>query len=1330
MNTTKPNANVRPASKNAWGNNLSRRQIRILRGLNRRWMKLKESRSVDQEELEGKRIASQQEFGLLQEKSQFDDAETRRVAITDWDAKLDSQIGRAERETLYTIQHQQQQSRELKTEFIRSKGDQKKQYDDACDGLIGQRETASVAAQGLRESILGKLENQRGGLEQRMYECREWVGIKTGNVALQSLTIPTTTSPAGQAGRSEPEAISNLDQVAKRFEAIRKDHLTEIGRMEGHPLTRFFGSYGLLSVGPILGAIAAWISWGTGLEPLIVGVIGLLSAVILTAVVHYATAPLVSGTIGRLFPNVVEQEQLGYTILLHGKRIAEANCQQELARIQKQYHEKQQRLDEDYRNQRTRLLKDFDDERKTLVNAAREKRVLVARARVESVQRTNSDRKPKFAALEKSQAEHWHSVQVGHHAALAGLEDAFHRSQKSAVERWKDGCEQAAERMRFLRGQVEAIFPAWSSDQFASDGWPRLSDALVWPLGEIQPMAIYSSETSKLALPAMPPEPPWPIFFDLVAHGSLIIESSEESRDLADAMVRNLMLRAITSVPAGNLNITVIDPKELGKPFSWLMALADIDPALVGQRVWTQPLQIAEQLAGIARHVEDMIQRCLRDRYSDLIEYNRNAGPMAVPYRLIVWPNFPSGLDDSSWQSLRSILSSGSRCGVGVILQVSDRYPWPSFADREQLDAHGLHINLVSDQDIRIALPELAGCTLTPMLPPVEDRLQAIMSHHLEAAATVGKLVVPFETIAISEKESQTASSADGLAIPLGISDAGRTQSMRLGAGTAQHILIAGKTGSGKSSLLHTMITSAAVKYGPDQLRLVLLDFKKGVEFQVYAEVSLSHADIIGIESKREFGVSTLEYLDRVMHARGEAFRQWGVQDLSSLAKKVPQHAMPRILVVIDEFQELFVEDDKLSQQASMLLDRIVRQGRSFGVHLVLASQTLGGAYSLPRTTLAQMAVRIALQCDSSDAMLILSEDNDAAVRLRHSGQAIYNEQGGRIEGNQPFQVAYVGKSDQMERLRKLPSVPVPKSPTTNALGRRIVFEGHKPAIWDSASIASATAAMRIEVGAIPMYLGESVSIDPPIIKLLTRNAGRNCMVVGQEERTAAGLLSGTVAGFLENATSDALSVPDACPRVVVLDGSRSEDVSMKKLMLSLSENKTRVRCGDVRSSEETMRFLQVELERRAASSDIPHPPMLICIVNLSRFRELKKNEEFSFGEEVGGQIKPDAILTNLLRDGPPLGMHVWIWSDSAGTLMRWISRPAMRDIELKILMQMSTSDSNQLIDSGVANRLDPHVVLLHDDIEGKVVKFRPFALDSVLDSLRSSPGSHVYDTL
>ena len=84
-------------------------------------------------------------------------------------------------------------------------------------------------------------------------------------------------------------------------------------------------------------------------------------------------------------------------------------------------------------------------------------------------------------------------------------------------------------------------------------------------------------------------------------------------------------------------------------------------------------------------------------------------------------------------------------------------------------------------------------------------------------------------------------------------------------------------------------------------------------------------------------------------------------------------NSMPRIVFVVDEFQEFFVEDDKIAQESSLLFDRLVRQGRAFGMHVLLGSQTLGGAFSLARTTIDQMAIRIALQCSETDAHLILS---------------------------------------------------------------------------------------------------------------------------------------------------------------------------------------------------------------------------------------------------------------------------------------------------------------------------------------------------------------------
>src|SRR6185295_18599814 len=114
---------------------------------------------------------------------------------------------------------------------------------------------------------------------------------------------------------------------------------------------------------------------------------------------------------------------------------------------------------------------------------------------------------------------------------------------------------------------------------------------------------------------------------------------------------------------------------------------------------------------------------------------------------------------------------------------------------------------------------------------------------------------------------------------------------------------------------------------------------------------------------------------------------------------------MPRSLLIIDEFQEFFTEEDRVSQAAALLLDRLVRQGRAFGIHVVLGSQTLGGAYTLARSTIDQMAVRIALQCSEADGRLILGDDNPAARMLSRPGEAIYNDANGLVEGNSLFQV-------------------------------------------------------------------------------------------------------------------------------------------------------------------------------------------------------------------------------------------------------------------------------------------------------------------------------------
>ncbi len=127
-------------------------------------------------------------------------------------------------------------------------------------------------------------------------------------------------------------------------------------------------------------------------------------------------------------------------------------------------------------------------------------------------------------------------------------------------------------------------------------------------------------------------------------------------------------------------------------------------------------------------------------------------------------------------------------------------------------------------------------------------------------------------------------------------------------------------------------------------------------------------------------------------------------------------------------------------------------------------------------------------------------------------------------------------------------------------------------------------------------------------------------------------------------------------------------------------------------------------------TSDEVHPPLYLVLLQLGRFRELRKSEEFSFGDD-SGTTKADQVLQNMLRDGPSVGMHSLIWVDNWNTLSRWVPRQSMHDLEMRVLMQMSANDSNHLIDSAAANRLDQNVLLMHDEATGQSRKFRPYRL-------------------
>ncbi|MDA8745295.1 FtsK/SpoIIIE domain-containing protein [Rubripirellula amarantea] len=781
-----------------------------------------------------------------------------------------------------------------------------------------------------------------------------------------------------------------------------------------------------------------------------------------------------------------------------------------------------------------------------------------------------------------------------------------------------------------------------------------------------------------------------PIVLHRRLHSCLVIHCDESTMSDAIDMCQQLLWRLLSSAPASRAKLTLIDPIGRGQNFTSLMALADHDASIIGHRVWTTDNKIETRLSEIAHYVEDVLQSSLRDRFERIEDYNLVAGSMAVPYRAITGIGLPSGLSREGYKHLNAIINSGLRCGIFTILVCRDDQPWPTDMPIPS-GSNVMQVRIKEDQGVHLEVPGLEHLALEPLSSPPPNLRDSLVEKIGVATVNASRVEIPLDQVLTSVIEGSGETNS-GINIPVGSQGANRTLSLDLGEGVRQHVLIAGKTGSGKSTLLHSIITAGAYQYRPDQLQFYLLDFKKGVEFKVYADSGLPHARVIGIESEREFGRSVLQRLDAELQSRGEKFRAVGAQELGAYREK-SEDAMPRIMLVVDEFQELFMRDDRIAADCAMLLDRLVRQGRSFGMHVILSSQSLAGAYSLPRATLGQMAVRIAMQCSEADAALILSDDNTAARLISRPGEAIYNNAGGLAEGNQPFQVAWLSADRHREMLV---SIAARDQSHRAKLGPAVIFEGNRPCYWTS-ELADA-ALQNDSANAMTGLLGESVEIGPPLGISLSRDPGRNALLVAGGESRAA-ILATAISGF-------AKSVPEL--EVVYFDGARPDDGPLMNDWLDqCGINLKSVKPRDSEAEIARVADIVKQREENAAGETSSDPPVLVVIDPLERFRDLRQDESFSFSLDAASEMSGGKAFQTVLREGPSQGVFVLAVCSGAETLSRWLPRGSQHDFELRILGQMNQNDSSFLVDSPVASDLSTATMLVYDHADGSITKFR-----------------------
>ncbi len=432
-----------------------------------------------------------------------------------------------------------------------------------------------------------------------------------------------------------------------------------------------------------------------------------------------------------------------------------------------------------------------------------------------------------------------------------------------------------------------------------------------------------------------------------------------------------------------------------------------------------------------------------------------------------------------------------------------------------------------------------------------------------------------------------------------------------------------------------------------------------------------------------------------------EKFRETGVNDLAGYRAAKPEETTPRILLVVDEFQAFFTEDDKLAQEASLLLDRLVRQGRAFGMHVLLGSQTLGGAYSLARSTIDQMAVRVALQCSDADAQLILSKDNSAARLLSRPGEAIYNDQNGLVEGNDPFQVVWLSEEKRESLLSEL------HTRAANRYPPPLVFSGNTAADLDSNRALSRLLDTHTATKSPVAWLGDPVAIKDPTAAIFRQAGGANLLMIGQNEPAARGLFTSSLIGLIPQLPADLTGTA-----LTILDGT-PDDVEDAEYFSKLAPKLPFTIAPPRSGLPAAIRDLSLEFERRQKGESNDRSPRFLFVFGIQRFRELRKSEEeYGFGRrDANREPTPSERFAAMLRDGPPVGIHVVIWCDSLTNLNRAFERPQLREFAQRVLFQMSATDSSTLMDTPAASKLGRNRALYLQEDQERPEKFRPYGV-------------------
>lgn len=796
-----------------------------------------------------------------------------------------------------------------------------------------------------------------------------------------------------------------------------------------------------------------------------------------------------------------------------------------------------------------------------------------------------------------------------------------------------------------------------------------------------------------------------PYIVPLLGHGSVFLFGSDTA---TDQIAASILWKAFASTAPGQLNVMIYNPS-LKNNFAIYSGIEQIKTITTAE-VFLNELEAMSQTIV-------SVDSLLKSDCQSLLDLRQKSEQPVGNLTLVILNSLDFMSDEKTMTVFARILTNCHRAGISFIGIGGDRN-----AEGKLKDLGNVTILRQSGQKWNELNRDI------DIYPDSElpSNIPTLIQEYIKQAENTSVVTIPFSSI--EERTEWTEYSGDNLRFALGKSGLD-TVTVELGDAVTQfhNILISGAAGKGKSNLLEVMIHSLCARYNTDEVELYLLDFKDGLTFKPYSDIQgatyLPHARVLGLESERDFGLAVLQHLENVRKERAGIFSKAEASDISKYRKKFPTSVMPRIVLVIDEFQKLFDISDDIGNDAADLLENLARQGRACGIHIVLASQTIHGAAALINREdkiYAQFPIRIALQNSLTESYATFTQGNDGAAKLRVRGEAIINVNYGDINSNQKFTVSYAD-ADVLKTLRK-------------QWCGRINGDNHYPVVFrknDQCHISDVKTSIRqwrkqiITEHIAPMLpFGTLVSVDRKVLAIrITNDAGRNVAILGAgDDAQNPEVMSNNAIGMLQSmAVSLALQHPEGDARFTLINAIDKTTYTRNGMDAWLGFMQRLGFYVDVVEQADAGSFFGTVTDEISKNLTAGENHYILC-AGMDRCTTLNRPVEQSTDEPKEPLAFPSISLgttktginlfQTVLEEGSQAGVHIISWWSNPAVYKQHIGFTGDGFINTKVILRLDGSTTQSILDVYTKWSVQNNRALIHDgtDLSGNetVIPFVP----------------------